>query len=153
MHQGAQVERPEGARPFRLGFSPSPACLLASGACPSFGFGVRPVIQRWSGVLVSQVVAFGGRGLESGRGGKVPGLKCLFLPLIPPSLFWISLAPGLTQFLSLPSRELAWTVVSVWERSANGGPGVGTCGGSPLSLWVSATLHVWLSSHFPGSEK
>lgn len=102
LHQGAQVERPESARPSRPGSSPTLTCLgsVASGVRPSFGFGGSDKRLRYRfGVLVSQLAALGGRGLAPGRGGNVPDLKCLFLSP-PPSLFWVSLPPGLTQFLS-----------------------------------------------------
>lgn len=150
LHQGAQVERPESARPSRLGSSPTLTCLGAGGERGS------PLFWLWGesdkrlkyrfGVLVSQLAALGGRGLAPGRGGNVPDLKCLFSPSPPPSLFWVSLAPGLTQFLSyLGGTEPARSQVgaSGWDvrREPVSVPWGSTCGFSITSQEVKSEHH------------
>lgn len=150
LHQGAQVERPESARPSRPGFSPTLTCLgaVASGARPSFDFGVRPVVRHCFGVLGSHLAALGGRGASVWE--RREGSRSVSPPHPPPSLFRVSLAPSFYSVSLIPSGRLAWTVASVGEARRWRGLGAGRVEGAAL---CASGFHMWLSHHFSGSEE
>lgn len=130
LHQGAQVERPESARPSRPGFSPTLTCLgaVASGARPSFDFGVRPVVETLlRRPRVASCCARRPRGQRLGEAGRFP---VCFSPSSP--TFFIS---GLTSSwlllgFSHPSREISLDGRKCGRGPPVEGPRGGTCGGS-----------------------
>lgn len=109
LHQGAQVERPERAS-VPAGIQPHtsvPAGERGWSPCSALR-GSEQWSPRWSGVLVSPLASLGGRGLEAGRGGKVPGLRCLFLPPSSPFLYFGSHSlPALHQVSLLTFQEIS----------------------------------------------